>query len=107
MARQDLERKELDRLRDHAWQIARESAKLLKRKFGATRVVVFGSLIHEECFTPWSDVDIAAWGIPAEKALQAIGEVMDLGSRIEVNLVDMGTCKPGLKKIIEKEGIPL
>jgi hypothetical protein len=24
---------------------------------------VFGSLVHEEWFTRWSDVDIAAWDI--------------------------------------------
>lgn len=106
-ARHEQEREQLERLREHAWQMAREAAKLLRRKFGATRVVVFGSLIHGECFTPWSDLDIAAWGIPAGKTLQAMGEVMELGSKIEVNLVDMAICKPRLKKVIEEEGVPL
>jgi len=106
-ARHEQEQEQLERLREHAWQMAREATKLLKRKFGAERVVVFGSLTHRECFTPWSDLDIAAWGIPAGKTFQAMGEVMELGSKIEVNLVDMAICKPRLKKFIEEEGIPL
>ena len=87
--------------------MARKAAKLLKEKYGTTRVAVFGSLIHEGCFTPWSDIDIAAWGIPAEKTLQAMGEVMDMGHKIQVSLVDMAVCKPSLKKVIEKEGVTL
>jgi len=106
-ARQEEERRQLEGLHRHAWEVAREASKILKKKFGATKVVIFGSSTREEFFTPWSDVDLAAWGIPTDKVFQAMGEVMDLGIKIQVNLVDMGACKPGLKKVIEKEGIAL
>ena len=39
--------------RDKAWQAAFQAADLLKKEFGASRVVVFGSLAHEDWFTPW------------------------------------------------------
>jgi len=90
-----------------AWELARRGAALLRERFGATRVMVFGSLVHERCFTPWSDVDIAAWGIRYQDTLRAIGAVMDLGREIEVNLVDVQTCSASLLAAIEQEGVEL
>ena len=90
-----------------AWELARKSARLLKEKFGATRVVVFGSLVHEGCFTRWSDIDIAAWGINPESTFKAVAEVMGLSPEIEINLVDVSMCKPSILKVILKEGVEL
>lgn len=63
--------------------------------------------MHEGSFTPWSDVDIAAWGIAAEDTFRALGAVMDLGGDIEIHLVDMGACRPSLRAVIEREGVEL
>jgi len=101
------EQKDLSARREHAWKVVRHAARLLKEKYGATRVVVFGSLVHEGCFTRWSDIDIAAWGLCPEETFRAIGEVMDLDSEIEVNLIDAGACRPSFLAIIESEGIDL
>ena len=62
---------------ERAWEAARSTAVLLKERFGATRVVIFGSLVHKGSFTRWSDVDIAAWGISPEDTFRAIGAVVD------------------------------
>ncbi len=105
--RWEREQRELVQRRERAWELARRAATLLKEQFGATRVVVFGSLVHEDCFTLWSDVDIAAWGIAPEDTFRAIGAVMDVGGDIEVNLVDMGACRPSLRAVIEQEGVEL
>jgi len=105
--RWERKRREVARRREHAWEVARAAAQLLREQFAATRVVVFGSLVHEGCFTPWSDIDIAAWGIRPEDTFRAIGAVMDLDSEIEVNLVDVGACRPSLLAVIEKEGVDL
>ncbi len=59
------------------------------------------------CFTPWSDVDIAAWGLSPKDTLRAIGTVMDVDTAIAINLVDVGTCRPELLAAIEQEGIAL
>jgi len=105
--RWERERQALARRRERAWALARQAASLLKEQFGATRVVVFGSLVHKDCFTLWSDVDIAAWGIAPEDTFRAIGAVMDLGGDIEINLVDMGACRPSIRAVIEREGVEL
>jgi predicted nucleotidyltransferase len=70
-------------------------------------VVVFGSLVHRGCFTPWSDVDLAAWGVRPEETFRAIGTVMDLDAEIEINLVDVETCSSSLLTMIEQEGVDL
>ncbi len=90
-----------------AWKLARKAAKVLRQQYHAERVVVFGSLLHETRFTEWSDVDIAAWGIPADQTFRAIGTVMDLDPSFEINLVDVNTCPPSLLQAIEQEGVDL
>ena len=57
---------------ERAWRMARDAADLLREQFGATRVVAFGSLAHRETFTLWSDIDLAAWGIPPGKFYPAV-----------------------------------
>jgi predicted nucleotidyltransferase len=87
-----------------AWKIARRAARLLREQFHATRVVAFGSLLHEQRFHEWSDIDIAAWGIPADQTFRAIGAVMDLDQTFEINLVDVNACSLSLLASIEQEG---
>jgi predicted nucleotidyltransferase len=105
--RQEREHRALRLRQARAWELARRAAGLLKAQFGARRVVVFGSLVHAGCFTLWSDVDIAAWGLLPQDTFRAIGAVMDLDADIEVNLVDMGACRPTLLATIEREGVEL
>mgnify|MGYP001608910182 FL=1 len=92
---------------DKAWKAARSAAALLKERFAATKVVLFGSLAHKGSFSRWSDIDIAAWGISPEDTFRAIGAVMEVSSDIEINLVDVGTCRRSLLTVIEKEGIEI
>lgn len=105
--RHEREQQELALREKRAWDLARRAAALLRQQFGATRVVVFGSLVHQGCFTPWSDVDIAAWGICPQDTFRAIGAVMDIDAEIEVNLVDVETCSSSLLATIEQEGMNL
>jgi len=88
-----------------AWRLVRKAAKLLREQYHVERVAVFGSLLHKTRFTQWSDVDIAAWGIPADQTFRAIGSVMDLDSALEINLIDVNTCTPSLLKEIEREAV--
>ena len=101
------ERVDLSEREERAWSLAREAAALLRERFHATRVVVFGSLAHSGCFTPWSDVDVAAWGLYPRDTLRALGEVMDLSVDIRVNLVDTAACRPAVLEAIEAGGVAL
>lgn len=105
--RQEQEQQELAQREKRAWELAQRAAALLREQFGATRVMVFGSLVHGGCFTPWSDVDIAAWEIRPEDTFRAIGAVMDIDTEIEINLVDVNACRPTLLVSIEREGVEL
>jgi predicted nucleotidyltransferase len=90
-----------------AWELARRVAAALRQEFRASRVVVFGSLVNPGCFTPWSEVDIAVWGLRPEDTFRAIGVAMDSDSEIAVHLVDVATCSTALLRVIEDEGAPL
>jgi len=100
---------EITRRREDAWRVARVAAEMLKKRFGVTRVVVFGSLAHETVFTQWSDIDLAVWGIAPEEFYRAAGAAMDIGLEegIRVDVVDAGDCGPQFLAEIEQEGIQL
>jgi predicted nucleotidyltransferase len=100
---------EASKRRDDAWKLARVAAGMLKKRFGATRVVVFGSLARKSVFTPWSDIDLAVWGIAPEKYYRAAGAAMDIGLEegVRVDVVDPEDCDRQFLKDIEQEGIDL
>jgi len=98
-------RPEIEERRSRAWALARRAADILRERFGVKRVVVFGSLIHKGCFTPWSDVDLAVWGLHPEDTFKAMSLLQDLDEDIEVNLVDIQSCTPSLRAVIESEGV--
>lgn len=87
--------------RERAWQVARAAADLLRSRYGATRVVVFGSLTRAEGFHPWSDVDLGAWGVAPEDYFEAVARVLDVGGDIEVDLVQAERCKPSLRDALQ------
>ena len=89
------------------WVLAHEAAKLLKNDFGAEKVFVFGSLLHESSFTLWSDLDLSALGIDAKRFYAAVAAVIDLSPSIKIDLIDLDSCRPSLRKIILREGIEL
>jgi predicted nucleotidyltransferase len=86
---------------------ARKAAKLLKMEFGATEVILFGSLARRVGFTRWSDIDLASRGIPPEKYLKAMDTVLYLSPEFKIDLVELETCPPAMRKSIEEEGKPL
>ena len=90
---------------DKAWLVAHATARLLREQFGATRVVVFGSLAHRLWFTPWSDIDLAAWGIPPDSFFRAVASTTNLAQGFDLNLVDPESCRPHLRQPIERDGV--
>lgn len=89
------------------WALARKAAKLLKSEFGAEKVLVFGSLLHESSFTLWSDIDLSASGIGVDNYYTAVAAVSDLSSSTKIDLIDLESCRPSLRDTIYKEGVEL
>lgn len=93
---------------ERAWAVAREAAALLKSRFGAHRVRVFGSLL-----APWfherSDIDLAVEGVPPERMRDAEEALRALASEFRVDLVRLEELRdaPRLLRRIEEEGMDL
>lgn len=83
---------------------ARKAAELLKSEFGAKEVILFGSLARRVGFTLWSNIDLASRGIPSEKYLTAMDTVLYLSPEFKIDLVELETCLPAMRKSIEEEG---
>ncbi len=91
-----------------AWRLRASlpaAAKLLRDAYGATRVVLFGSLARGDV-SAWSDVDLAVEGLPPAKYFPALAALMGLfGS--PVDLVAIEEAVPSLRDRIAAEGQPL
>jgi predicted nucleotidyltransferase len=97
-------RVEVSKRRRRAYAAARKAAELLKTKFGATEVILFGSLARRESFTLYSDIDLAERGIPSELFLTAMDTVLHLDPEFKIDLINLETSLPAIRAEIEKEG---
>jgi uncharacterized protein len=88
-----------------AWEIARQAAKILKEEFGASRVVVFGSLLHPELFHLRSDIDLGIWDI--QNYFRAVSRLMDIDPAIDFDLIPVEDARPGILTVIQQEGVDL
>jgi uncharacterized protein len=93
--------------RDRLLARIREAAKALKSRFGAKRVVLFGSLTSIEWFTPDSDVDLAVEGVKTSDYWKAWRLTEDIiGDRL-VDFIELETAGESLKKTVERSGVEL
>lgn len=90
---------------EHARLVVNQAATLLRTRFGARRVVAFGSVTRRDWFTPWSDVDLAVWGISPGQFFRAVAAVAELGASLGVHVVDAEDCDPHLRRAIALEGV--
>jgi hypothetical protein len=78
---------------------------LLRGRYGAGRVLLFGSLALDTCHAA-SDVDLAVTGLRREDYFRALGELMEVFGA-PVDLVELETAPPSLVERVEAEGEPL
>ncbi len=93
--------------RQRAWEVAKQAAKLLKIRFGATRVKIFGSVAHGAWFTPRSDVDIYIEGLTVEAFSRAEAAIEKIDQGFKVDLLTPEECSEELLRRIEEEGVEL
>lgn len=86
----------------------RKAATVLKIRFGARRVLLFGSLAHAVWFRPDSDVDLAVEGLRGAEdywlAWQAVEEVID---DRPVDLIEIEAAGESLRRAIQRYGVEL
>lgn len=93
--------------RTRAWEVARVAGEVLRGRFDARRVWVFGSLLQDDLFHDHSDVDIAAWGLRQEDILRAVAAVTSLDPDICVDLVVFEDAPESLRRTIQTKGRPI
>lgn len=85
----------------------RQAAAMLKSRFRAQRVVLFGSLAHASWFVRDSDVDLAVEGLSSEDYWEAWRLVEEsIGDR-PVDMIDIETSGKSLRQAIERYGVEL
>jgi len=85
-AREQARQEKLKQRQIHGIQIAKQAATMLRQEFGATRVVLFGSMLKQNIYEN-SDIDLAVWDIPKSKYFKAVGKLQGL-SEFEIDLVE-------------------
>jgi predicted nucleotidyltransferase len=84
-----------------------EAIRLLREKFGAKEVILFGSLARRGGFTLFSDIDLAVRGIAPDRFFEAVGLVTGLSAEFKIDLVEIETSSPDLYRGLQKAGKPL
>jgi len=98
---------ELDRRHTEAKRVARMAANLLRERFGATRVVLFGSLAHGLWYSETSDIDLACEGLASEAYLLAVARLQDISDEFKFDVVPLESCRADLREAILKEEVQL
>lgn len=93
--------------RERLLQRVGEAAAAIKTRFGAARVVLFGSLAHAAWFAPNSDVDLAVEGLKNDDYWQAWRLVEEIIGDQAVDLIELETAGESLKRSIRRYGIEL
>jgi len=108
LRRSVMQRRPLPQVRlTHAWQVARQAARLLRERYDVSRVRVFGSLLHPGRFHVGSDVDLAVEGLTIGNYWDALADVLFLDDEITIDLVDPDTCPSDIWAGVEREGVEI
>jgi len=83
------------------WQVARQAAQILKSRWGASKVVLFGSMLESTKVHDRSDIDLAVWDLPADVYFRALAELLDIDSEFSIDLVEIEQAKPQIRPSIQ------
>lgn len=86
---------------------AKALADILKGDFGATQVVLFGSMLSVNDIRMKSDIDLAVWNLPYDDYIRALAELMNHSGPFGVDLVRIEEAPPSLKRYVLNEGLLL
>ena len=105
--RQQQKRDRLQQRQQLGLGVAQQASELLKREFGAEKVVLFGSMRSLAQIHDRSDVDLAVWGLNPRDYFRAVGQLLALHPDILVDLVEAETAPSRLLHEIETTGVIL
>ena len=86
--------------------VAKKCANFLKKKYGVSKVVLFGSLLNYEKMTPHSDIDLAVWGLPEKDYFKVVGFLLEIADSFSIDLVEIQNVRPYILPAID-QGVEL
>ena len=96
-----------EKARKKRWQEARREAealaKTLGKRYGADKVVLFGSVLDGDRFHEGSDIDLAVRGLRPDSFFAAWNKLEE-ASPFRVDLVTLESCRTSLKARILTKG---
>lgn len=87
--------------------VARRATALLKQDFKVETVVLFGSMLSFAHIHARSDVDLAVWGLDPQAYYRAVGCLLALEPRIQIDLVEAELASSRILSAIETTGVLL
>ncbi len=93
--------------REFATATVREVASYLKKEQGATRVLLFGSVVGGSFFPEHSDIDLYFEGVPYDREFTIVGRTFRRFADLELDLIPAGHAPEALKEEILATGIEL
>lgn len=88
-------------------QALQKIAAVIKQDFGASRVILFGSVVHQQWFSDTSDIDIAIEGLSGHDFFSAWRLLEAACPNRVVDLVDLDIVSPTFYQTVEQTGIEL
>lgn len=86
--------------------IAQKCANFLKEKYGAKKVILFGSLLDYQKMNIHSDIDLAVMGLPEKDYFKAVGFLLEIADGFSIDLVEIQNARPYILQAIH-QGIEL
>jgi predicted nucleotidyltransferase len=84
--REQARQESLKHLQSRGIEIAKQATRILRQEFGATRVVLFGSMLQPKIHAD-SDIDLAVWNLTKSDYFQAVGKLQGL-SEFLIDLIE-------------------
>ena len=84
--REQARQESLRQLQSRGIETAKQAARILRQKYSATRVVLFGSMLQPKIHAD-SDIDLAVWNLSKSDYFQAVGKLQGI-SEFAIDLIE-------------------
>jgi predicted nucleotidyltransferase len=100
-------RKKMDAIRSAGLDRAKKVAVMLRKKYGAKKIFLFGSLVRDGYLDERTDIDILVDGINTDDVLRAGFDAWIVAEPFDVDLIPARKARKSLLKVARKEGVAL
>ena len=99
--------RETESIRRDAKDKAKKIASMLKEKYGAKRVILFGSIVKSSYIHKRTDIDLLVEGIKSNDFLRAGADAWTISSPFDVDIVPVERADQYLLSRALEEGVEL